>query len=227
MAKYLGVLGSIFVILFVAVFSPLFEIKDVRIKDDQDCLKNSNYKIEEQFIGKNLIFLNTQKLSQNAKDMIVCLKEVKIKKNFPTQIILSINAKSPIASIAESDFQITEDGLVIKKDDRLNLPTIFLSEGVKSTFNPNTKIEDKSIIAATKIAAGLLKSDFIPTTIRIIASDEIVVYSPQNGFVVFSSEKDIDFQVNSLQLILARSKIDASKIAKIDLRFDKPVISYQ
>lgn len=43
---------------------------------------------------------------------------------------------------------------------------------------------------------------------------------------VFSLEKNLESQLASLQFILWRSKIEGEYPTKVDLRFDKPVISY-
>jgi hypothetical protein len=42
--------------------------------------------------------------------------------------------------------------------------------------------------------------------------------------VIFSKEKDFDFQVDSLQFILWRAKIEGNVPYFVDLRFDKPVV---
>lgn len=42
--------------------------------------------------------------------------------------------------------------------------------------------------------------------------------------VVFSKEKNLDFQVASLQFILWRAKIESKAPYFVDLRFDKPVV---
>ena len=44
--------------------------------------------------------------------------------------------------------------------------------------------------------------------------------------VYFSQEKNVDFQVNTLQLIIQRLTIDKRKIIAIDLRFDKPIVKW-
>lgn len=44
--------------------------------------------------------------------------------------------------------------------------------------------------------------------------------------VLFSKEKDLKTQVASLQYILLRAKIEGRLPKKIDLRFDKTVVSY-
>lgn len=42
--------------------------------------------------------------------------------------------------------------------------------------------------------------------------------------VIFSKEKNLDFQVASLQFILWRAKIEGKAPYFVDLRFDKPVV---
>ena len=44
--------------------------------------------------------------------------------------------------------------------------------------------------------------------------------------VYFASDKDVDWQVSSLQLIISRLTIDNKKPNLIDLRFDKPIVKY-
>ena len=53
---------------------------------------------------------------------------------------------------------------------------------------------------------------------------EIILFgTPTRAF--FSLEKDLSFQVNSLQVILKRARIEGKVFEKIDLRFGKPVIT--
>jgi len=51
----------------------------------------------------------------------------------------------------------------------------------------------------------------------------VLLGTPTRTF--FSLEKDLIFQVNSLQVILKRAKIEGKVFEKIDLRFGKPVIT--
>lgn len=45
--------------------------------------------------------------------------------------------------------------------------------------------------------------------------------------VIFSSKKDLNSQVASLQLILSRLKIEGRSFKRLDLRFDQPVIIFK
>ncbi len=53
---------------------------------------------------------------------------------------------------------------------------------------------------------------------------KIIATFSGNLTVVFSKEKDLNFQVASLQFILWRAKIEGKVPYFVDLRFDKPVV---
>ena len=44
--------------------------------------------------------------------------------------------------------------------------------------------------------------------------------------VYFSQEKNVDFQVNTLQLIIQRLTIDKRTVISVDLRYDKPIVKW-
>lgn len=43
--------------------------------------------------------------------------------------------------------------------------------------------------------------------------------------IILSSQKNIDVQISSLQLILSRLTIEGKRFSRLDFRFDKPVIT--
>ena len=46
------------------------------------------------------------------------------------------------------------------------------------------------------------------------------------GTVIFSSKKDLEKQISSLQLILTRLTIEGKKFKILDFRYDNPVVSF-
>lgn len=62
--------------------------------------------------------------------------------------------------------------------------------------------------------------------IEVVNSRQIKVFLADGPLVIFNSQRDQQRQLDSLQFILARTKIDGKRPAKIDLRFDKPVLVY-
>lgn len=225
LVKLLALAASIFVLSFIAVFSPLFEIKNVTFNQEQKCVENPQDIFKNQLVGSSLIFFNAQSFTQDIKEQFNCIETINVTKQFPSTVVLDIKSQDPIAKIAESQLHTTQSGLLIKASDNIQLPTLFLPQNLD--LNASRQITDKKTLTALEIIKNLLKSDFVPATVRLLEGEEIAVYSTKDILVVFSSEKEPKVQVDSLQLILAESKIDATKIDKIDLRFEKPVISYK
>ncbi len=151
------------------------------------------------------------------------------------KIVPSINLKKDIAGVQTTNTEpviqiegtnlfLTENGQIITQSSSKK-PLLYLDKSLKLTSGQ--KVTDPQILFAGKIAAGLAKSDFSVASIRLLPSADIAVYNPQNAIAVFSADKDAKNQIDSLQQVLAKAKIDAAKIVKIDLRFDQPVITFK
>lgn len=74
----------------------------------------------------------------------------------------------------------------------------------------------------------LLHKNNISFSSIISSSDSAyLLIGPQGEEIVFSSKKNLDSQVSSLQLILSRLTIEGKGFKRLDLRFDKPVIVFK
>jgi len=65
-----------------------------------------------------------------------------------------------------------------------------------------------------------------PKITKIISIREVRVWLENDFLCLFNLTKDVNEQLDSLQLISSRAKIEGKQITRIDLRFDKPVIAY-
>lgn len=223
--KLLALAVSVFVLVFISIYSPLFEIKDVSFNDENECIEDPRGFANASLVGKSLIFANTQRIANDLKAQFTCIESVSIDRKFPSNVEIVVKSQAPVVKIAESEFQITEEGLIINASDKYQVPTLFLPQGVNVTAG--TKITDENILKALSIAKNLLKSDFNPSNIRLVENNQIAVYSTSEMLVIFSGEKDAKGQVDTLQQILSEAKIDATLIEKIDMSFEKPIISYK
>lgn len=55
---------------------------------------------------------------------------------------------------------------------------------------------------------------------------QILVNLSDNLIVLFLNNDKLESQVTSLQFIISRSKIEGKRPVKVDLRFDKPIITF-
>ena len=120
---------------------------------------------------------------------------------------------------------MTENGFVLDNYDQKNLPTIFFDK--EAEFKIGERVNHEDTLYVLSLVSQIGKTDFVATSIRVLSPFVLSVYNRENQVVIFTTEKKVNVQVDSLQLILSESKIDPSKITKIDLRFEKPVITFK
>ena len=224
MAKFLVVIVVLVALVASVLFSPIFKIKSAAFAKDQSCLNNSS-QLEKFDVFRNNIFLfDSQNLAKDLKIEFACIDTVNIQKVLPSKLNFDVVTKQPVAKIEGTNLAVTKDGLIVE-NLKSGIPTLFLSKDQNT--QAAGKIVDEKVLFALQVAASLAKSDFVPQNIRILDLGDVAVYGNYNIVAIFSSSKDADVQLDSLQSVLARSKIDAAKIAKIDLRFNNPSIIYK
>ena len=222
MNKFLPILFIVLVVS-ILIYAQIFKIKKINFKDDNNCINSQVLNKELGINGKNLIVFNTNSLINKIKENYSCVDQVKVSKKYPNFIDIEIQTKEPIVLVEGTQLTLREDGLISEQGSLKNLPKIFLPETIKA--QAGAKIENPQVSFALKTTRELLKSDFTPTAIRILKPPDIAIYDSKGTIVLFSQEKAVDIQVDSLQSVFAKAKIDPTKIAKIDLRFENPVVT--
>ncbi len=130
----------------------------------------------------------------------------------------------PVLHVDSSNLFLSPDGSVLGTATSAK-PELFLLKDTKLALGQ--KVKDAQILFAANLAKQLVKSDFSVASLRLLDSGDIAVYNQLNAIAIFSQNKDLSSEVDSLQKVLAKAKIDATKILKIDLRFDQPVITFK
>lgn len=111
---------------------------------------------------------------------------------------------------------------------------IYLSFSLFTPIQKLLRASEKNLIIPT------IHVSSIPDFEKALASKNIMfetisTASSSSGFVAklkdgprvyFSQEKDVDFQVNTLQLIIQRLTIDKRTVISVDLRYDKPIVKW-
>ena len=208
-------------VVIAILFSPVFKIKSIEF-NAQNCISDKNQLEKYQVLGKNILLFKSDELSYNLKNDFSCIDQIKITKALPAKLKIEIGVQKPIAKIEGKDLVLTKDGAISTSVQTENLPTIFLPS--ETFLQEGQKVNDATTLFALDVIAQLQKSDFTPQNIRIVEEGDVAVYDTTGLIALFSSLKPASIQVDSLQQVLAKAKIDEAKIAKIDLRFDKPVI---
>jgi len=221
--KYPSLALTIIIVVTFLVLS-ITKVKNIQIENEHTCLSGDQVQEKSQIIGKSIFLLSENKLQEDLAQMN-CASSIKVQKKFPSTIIVTQETKKALADIADQPFSITEDGYIIKTTKGSTLPKVYLPQEI--AIAENTKIEDSKVIFALSLVKNLLKSDFTPTQVRFVDNADIIIYSQVEASAAFTVNRDASQQVDSLQSVLSKARIDASKISQIDVRFDKPVLTYK
>ena len=216
------------VIIFLIVLAPLsifflFKIENVEVAGDKGCTEEST--IQEQFRGRNIFIVSSKRVEETVLNNYKCVKNVTVQKKYPSTLTIEVEIDRPLVKVGDKNIYLTENGFVLDNYDQKNLPTIFFDK--ETEFKIGERVNDEDTLYVLSLVSQIGKTDFVATSIRVLSPFVLSVYNRENQVVIFTTEKKVNVQVDSLQLILSESKIDPSKIEKIDLRFAKPVITYK
>jgi len=124
------------------------------------------------------------------------------------------------SQFSQNFYILDKSGKIFKKTDRSgNLPVL------KVSLTQEPKIGEK--ILGIEFVLNLIKElagkGFVIQEVKKVNLSTIDVTLKDGPLVEFSQEKDLNYQVSSLQLILTQAKIENENLKKIDFRFGKPV----
>lgn len=240
-------ISSIFIFLiFFLLFIKLnfLKIKKLEVlSQNLDCVNKDQIKEVANLYGKSFFNLDTDTVAKQIKEKFYCVKNISFSKRIPNTVKIDVLGRQPIAQIrkldgieasssalfeifatpsaiqSENRYLLDDEGVVFAKTDvTSNLPAIFVN-------NLNISLGKKVLGSNTENTLKILekiKVFGLDISKSIVSSNYLYLFSDPR--VIFKLEGDVEAQIASLQLILEKSKIDASKVEFIDLRFDKPII---
>ncbi|MGB9706833.1 MAG: cell division protein FtsQ/DivIB, partial [Microgenomates group bacterium] len=179
--------------------------------------------------GKNIIFLPIRTIEKEILRLNPTLKEAKIKKKLPDKLIFELKEREEAIVLGfdgVDEFLIVDkEGVVLGKEKKSNLPLVLLKEPLK--LDIGQKIKEEKVIQAINFLTHLRLNLFEPKIAKIVSPYSLEVELKDDLVTTFSFKKETQIQIDSLQFILSRAKIEGKGIKKIDLRFDKPVVTYE
>jgi len=226
--------------------SDFFKVRKIECRVEKEaCQAEIWNELNYLAFGKNLIFLK-RKIGEEILARYPIIKDLKIKKRLPNKLIFEFKKRSgvavlgfeldlgegkssvlgkPVFETAKDFYIVDEEGVVVEKENNPLLPLILLSE--QFNLNIGQKVPKEEVIKAIDLLTVLRLNLFEPKVAKIISPYSLNVWLKEGVEVVLSFKKEAQIQLDSLQFILSRSKIEGKRIKKIDLRFDKPVVNYE
>jgi len=177
--------------------------------------------------GKKFLFLSLDNFSQALIENHPEFFQVKATKKFPAEISVQIKLRKPVAALGRQEgpfYLLDETGVLLSKTDRPpTLPLIVIKKEINQPLAQ--KVDDQAIILAAQIINQARLRLLAPQKAELSAKETIKIFFKDGLEVLFSTKKEIDSQLDSLQFIQKRIKMESNQPKKIDLRFNKPVLS--
>ena len=101
----------------------------------------------------------------------------------------------------------------------------FLFQSLRTFYSKKENLPSPGVSIEVELIEELKKRE-IKAEIAEIKSDMIILKMGNGGQVILGKNKNLTDQIEALQLILNKDKMNEEKIKKIDLRFKNPVITF-
>jgi len=239
--------AAILITLFILLSrSQVFFIKKITCTIDNHPCSLEFEPILVNLHQQNILKLNQKKIIDQFKKIDLTLEDFVISKSLPNKLSIKMKRRTPVAQIIpvidlqfqglestqsatisgkfkDEFYQLDKQGEIFKVIDQknLNLASILVSEDINITLGKNQLTENLANIINT------LNAYYVAfESLSLIKQNLIIVKTTFSAYAVFDFHKPLNSQVASLQYILSNIKIGERKPTKIDLRFDKPVLTY-
>lgn len=140
----------------------------------------------------------------------------------------SMAASLSFADIDQSDvnkYLVDSKGFIFAEDVAVDGVITILVNGQKVALYK--EFDSKKINDIVMVNKRLKEWQINPTMLRIDRFNNLLVKDQNDFKIVFWLNNDLNIQLASLQLILQESKIESKDIEMVDLRFNKPVLTFR
>lgn len=180
--------------------------------------------IDPQKMPRNLLFFPVERIKNDLLRDYPTIASISITKRYPGTLVIMATTRVPIAIVASENnsYTIDKEGIVLEEYPekallpviRIDVPPITLGKRVtdtRITAALSFLLETEGSIAITMITSG--EGD------TLLATDGVMN-------ILFPQTSDIQVVAHTLQTMLMGFRIKGALPASIDLRFDKPVVTF-
>ena len=176
------------------------------------------------FNGQNIIFFNNNRITDTLLTSNIYLKNINLKKKFPSTIFLDLTWRTPYAEIisSSSPFFVDNQGFPALSEGNLTgtLPQINMPRMLVTDKNPDWRVLKAlsllNQLSSSAINCSRLTFDEANSQITVLIEDSVELLIPYNF--------DPARLTASLQIIISRFRIEGKFIRSIDFRFEKPLV---
>lgn len=215
------VLTSILIVLLAASIGQFFTVSTIYVRGTTQIASEV-----DRLRGRNILLIDEKKLKQEILSGHKDLSDVSVGKIYPNTLEIKLEERKGVAQVEQGThyFVIDQNGTAFKSaTEKLNLP---LLEGI---FTPLTiggsfaESETRHLFMLLKL---LREEGIVIQTITLLDKTTAKLLLSPNSIIIIKTSIDPYYAVSSLQVMLRSFRIEGKFPRMIDLRYDKPVLSF-
>jgi len=201
----------------------IFNEKNIQFSSN-NFINNDSIKINLLDNYKNLDSLNADIETVYEIEQIISripfVKKANVYMTVNSELNIQVQEKKPVLNLYNSDYLLSENGLLIPKIDSLNIDLISFFGEIDPAIYTNL----------SNLSKMIKKDDFLKDHIKYIYSDSLSFYLSVNRFnynIELGSLENISEKLNNYKVFIA-SNIDdeiLNKYSHLNLKFNKQVIA--
>ena len=201
----------------------IFNEKNIQLSSN-NFINNDSIKINLLDNYKSLDSLNADIETVYEIEQIISripfVKKANVYITVNSELNIQVQEKKPVLNLYNSDYLLSENGLLIPKIDSLNIDLISFFGEIDPTIYTNL----------SNLSKMIKKDDFLKDHIKYIYTDSLSFYLSVNRFnynIELGSLENISEKLNNYKVFIA-SKIDdeiLNKYSHLNLKFNKQVIA--
>ncbi|MFH0943053.1 MAG: hypothetical protein V1810_02650 [Candidatus Beckwithbacteria bacterium] len=223
-----------------------FSIKKISCQIDQYPCSLAFEPTLVNFYQQNIFKLKSAKATQILLAFDPNLTDIQVTKKLPNQISITAKRRQPMAQLVpylnleftglDSSASATLSGVITNQVFQLDQSgEFFMTKQYQPNLYPTVAVPesfnfDQNPSLATKNLSDLIKSlqeHYVSFNLLAWLNQSVgIVKTNQGPYAIIDLTGSLNSQVASLQYILSGYKIGESLPVKIDLRFDKPVLTF-
>mgnify|MGYP001578830843 CR=1 FL=1 len=230
--RYISLLAAISLLLILGGLGVLrgnfWTVEEIRCSlDGKTCPVELWEDLLNASLGKDFLFFPKSDVIRQINLNYPEVDNLEMIRVLPRQLFFKLTASQTLAAIkGEKYFLVNARGLVLKISDHSGDLPVILMDSVRN-IGVGEKFEQKEMIPTVLILSDLGTRGLHPTMAKIISPQRINIWLNNGTLIAISLQKEADSQLDSLQVILSRIKMEGKGLREVDLRFDKPVITYE
>ena len=177
--------------------------------------------------GKNIVTLNIIDLKNAIKNEFPSIKDIEIKKKIPPYLVVTVQERVPFVAMykdsAKDSYMADNEGFVLGSlEDRYK-------DLFKVQYDGYIKVGEFIESGYMRVYRDILSSAGAKNLILdkiVLGGDDSLVYLSEGVLVILSNEKDIPNSFTIVSSVLSKFGEGEKKVSKIDLRYDKVIVSY-